>query len=113
MALARDETFEITSLGAKEIARQIKSGNLSAVEAVEAHIQRIEAVNPSLNAVVVTLFDEARTAASEADAARQQGARLGPLHGVPITIKESFDVAGTATTMGLSARATRKAAHDG
>jgi fatty acid amide hydrolase len=97
---------------AAELARRIAAGDLSAAEVVEAHIRRIEAVNPRLNALVVPLFDQARKEARTADAARASGKPLGPLHGVPVTIKEMFDVAGTATTVGLSARAEQRAAAD-
>lgn len=106
-------TVEITSLGASEIAEKIISGAFSAREAVEAHIRRIEAVHHKLNAVVVPLFDQARAEAEAADNARLEGKPAGPLHGVPITIKESFDVAGTATTMGLSERIEHRAKEDG
>lgn len=85
---------------------------MSASQAVEAHIRRIEDVNPRLNAVVVPLFDRARHEANEADAARLRGDRLEPLHGVPVTVKDMFDVAGTPTTVGLTARADHRAAED-
>lgn len=98
---------------ASEIAASIAAGTLTAGEAVETHIRRIEEVNGRLNAVVVPLFEEARAAARAADAARSRGEPLGPLHGVPITIKDSFDVAGTATTAGLAKRAGHRAAADG
>jgi fatty acid amide hydrolase len=91
----------------------IARGELSAREVLEAHVRRIEAVNPRLNAVVVPLFDQARAAAKEADEARERGKPLGPLHGVPITIKEMLDVAGTPTTLGLATRAGTNAAADG
>lgn len=94
------------------MARQIASGALSSREAVEAHIRRIEAVNPRINALVVPLFERARTEADRADGARARGEALGALHGVPITIKESFDVEGTATTMGLSALVDKMAETD-
>ena len=102
----------LTTLGAAEIAREIASGAVSSREVVEAHLRRIEEVNPQLNAVVVPLFDQARDEATAADALRARGETLGALHGVPITIKESFDVAGTPTTMGLSARLNRTATTD-
>ncbi len=92
---------DLIGLSASEMARQIAAGNLTSAELVEAHIDRIEAVNPALNAVVVPLFDQARAAASGADSARSRGDVLGPLHGVPITIKECFHVAGTAATEGV------------
>ena len=89
-------------LSAVELAQQIKAGNLSAQEVVEAHIQRIEAVNPQLNAVVIPLFEEARAQAVEADEAQRRGETLGPLHGVPVTIKEQHRVGGTQTTLGAT-----------
>src|SRR5262245_49544537 len=85
----------LTRLSASSLAERVARGEVSAVEAVEAHIARIEAVNPRINAVVVTRYDEARTEAREADERRTRGEPLGPLHGVPITIKEAFDLAGT------------------
>jgi fatty acid amide hydrolase len=102
----------IVQLSATEIAKAIKSGKLSAREVTDAHIARIEAVNPQINAVVVPLFDEARKA-DEADAAQKRGAVLGALHGVPVTIKEQFLVKGTATTMGLTSQKNHRAAEDG
>src|SRR5687767_7438709 len=90
---------ELTRMSASQLARQIAHGRVSSEEAVEAHIARIEAVNPQLNAVVVKLYDEARRGARIADDARRAGAPLGPLHGVPMTVKECFQVAGTPSTI--------------
>ena len=103
----------IQFLSATEIAKQIKAGTLSASEVVEAHIQRIEQVNPRLNAVVVPLFDQARQQAKAADAAQHRGEPLGQLHGVPVTIKEVLLVKGTPTTYGLPNQSTHKAEKDG
>jgi fatty acid amide hydrolase len=103
---------EITGLSATELARLIASGELSSCEVVEAHIRRIEAVNPTLNAIVVPMFDQARLEAQAADRACQQGRMLGPLHGVPITVKEFFDVRGTPTTAGLTSRSKKIASKD-
>jgi fatty acid amide hydrolase len=102
----------LTGLTASEMAREIAAGNLSSQEVVEAHIRRIEGVNARLNAVVVPLFEQARAAARAADAARERGEPLGPLHGVPVTVKELFDVAGTPTTAGISHRARELATTD-
>src|SRR5262245_30450774 len=98
MTLAQSTAGEVTRLTAVEMARRIASGELSAQEAVEAHVRRLESVNRRLNALVVPLFKQARAAARAADSARERGEPLGALHGVPVTIKEMFDVAGTPTT---------------
>lgn len=100
-------------LSAAVLAKKIRQGELSVREVVEAHIYRIEQVNPALNAVVIPLFDEARRAAVEADRARARGLPLGPLHGVPVTIKEQFLVAGTDTTLGLPHQVGKPYPHDG
>src|SRR4051794_31242156 len=92
---------QVTWLGAGELAAQIRAGKLSSRDAVEAHIRRIEEVNPRLNALVVELFDQARAAALAADEAQARGEHLGPLHGVPITLKEEFAVEGTPSTFGV------------
>ena len=94
---------ELWQLGALELAMMIRSGEVSSREVVEAHLARVDAVNPHLNAVVRRLDDEALAAADAADAAVAAGARLGELHGVPITVKENIDLAGTPTTQGLPA----------
>ncbi|TME12625.1 MAG: hypothetical protein E6I80_03605 [Chloroflexi bacterium] len=91
---------DLTTLTASELAERIRAGDLSSQEVVEAHIRRIDAVNPRLNAVVVPLFDQARAQAKAADAARAQGQPLGPLHGVPVTIKEQYLVKGTPFDLG-------------
>jgi fatty acid amide hydrolase len=105
-------SVEITTLTATELAARIADGGFSSSEVVDAHIRRIEAVNPRLNAVVVPLFDQARAEADAADRARRTGRQLGPLHGVPITVKEMFDVAGTPTTAGLTKRTQELATCD-
>src|ERR1700738_4279875 len=102
----------LTSFSAGELATMITRGDISSVEVVEAHIERIERVNPALNAVVVKRYDAARSEAKEADARRARGEKLTPLHGVPITIKESLDLAGTPSTFGLPSRANQKAGQD-
>jgi len=99
-------------LYAHQIAEEIASGRMSAREAVTGCIRRIEATRATLNAVVVARFDEALKEADEADEARARGEVLGPLHGVPVTIKESFDLAGSPTTAGLTHRAGHRAASD-
>ena len=88
-------------MGADRLAREIAAGAVTAREAVEVYIRRIEAVNPRLNAVVVPLFEQARADADAADAKQARGEALGPLHGVPMSIKESFHIAGTPATGGV------------
>src|SRR4051794_1879264 len=95
-------TEELWRRGAVELAGMIAEGSVSAREVVDAHLERIEAVNPHLNAITVVLAEEARAAADAADSNPES---LGPLHGVPFTVKENIDVAGTATTSGIPALA--------
>ncbi|MEM6589741.1 MAG: amidase [Pseudomonadota bacterium] len=85
---------------ARDIAAATASGELSAREVTEAAIGRMEAVNPSLNAVVVGLADQAR---ADADALDAIDAPKGPLHGVPVTIKINVDQEGQATSNGVVA----------
>jgi fatty acid amide hydrolase len=92
---------DVTALSAVALAERIRRAEVTSSEVVEAHIQRIRAVDAQLNAVVIPLFDEARAQAARADRAQARGEPLGPLHGVPVTIKEQYRVAGTQTTVGL------------
>lgn len=69
-------------------------------------------VNPLLNAVVFPMFEEARQSAKEADRRVESGEELGPLHGVPITVKESLDIAGTPSTWGLPSRRGQRSQED-
>ena len=85
---------------ALHIALQLRRRELSAVECLEYFRARVERLNPALNAIVVFDWERAREAARLADRALAQGQPVGPLHGVPMTIKESFDVAGLPTTWG-------------
>ncbi len=98
--------------GAAQLAAAIRAREVSAREAVEAHVARIEAVNPRLNAVTVVLAEQARDHAARADAALARGEAPGPLHGVPCTVKENIDVAGSATTSGAAALAGDRAERD-
>src|SRR6185436_18746169 len=83
---------------ATRLARAIRNGRLSSVEATEAHLERIDRLNAPINALVVVDRTRAIKAARAADRARAAKKPLGPLHGVPITIKEAFDVSGLGTT---------------
>jgi fatty acid amide hydrolase len=102
----------LTSLSAVELAAMIARGDISSVDAVEAHIEQIERVNPLLNAVVVKRYEAARAEAKLADERRARGEVCGPLHGVPITIKECLDLENTPTTFGIPSRANSNATQD-
>lgn len=91
--------------GAAELAAAIAANEVCSLEVVEAHLDRIEEVNPKLNAVVRVLADDARAAAAEADRMVEAGVELGPLHGVPMTVKENIDMAGLPTTNAVVAMA--------
>jgi len=97
---------EIIYASATSIAQAIRDKRVSAAEVVEAHLQRIAAVHPALNAVVQTVGPRARLEALAADQALARGELRGPLHGVPMTIKDSLDTAGVISTGGTKGRAT-------
>jgi fatty acid amide hydrolase len=113
MPLDETRTIDITRRGAAELARLIVAGEVSAVEVVTAHLDRIDQVDPKLGAVAASLVEQARADAQAADAARLRGEPLGPLHGVPVSIKECFHVAGTDTTLGVDAFVGQPARADG
>lgn len=94
---------ELWRRDAGELAGMIRTGETTSAEVVEAHLERIDQVNGKLNAIVHVMADEARAGAAAADAAIAAGRDLGPLGGVPFTIKENIDVAGLPTTHGLVA----------
>jgi amidase len=86
---------------ATEIATRVRDGEIRPSELVEYFIDRIERFDGDINSVVVRDFERARAAGREADAKVDSGAELGPLHGVPMTIKESYDIEGLPTTWGM------------
>jgi amidase len=90
-------------LTARELAARLRQGELTAVEALELHLDRIAKYNPELNAIVSLDADAARRQAEAADAALRRGEIRGPLHGVPMTLKEGHNVAGLRTTIGSPA----------
>ena len=97
--------MELTSFSATTLARFIRTNLVSSVAVVDAHLARLEAVNPKLNAVVQLQAEAARQQARAADAAVSRGEPLGPLHGIPITLKDSLDTAGMVSTWGTTGRA--------
>lgn len=104
----------LTSLSGTQLARMIRERQVSVADVVEAHIRRIEQVNPALNAMVYERFDQARIEAAEADAAisRTPANELPVFHGVPCSIKEAFALEGMPNTAGLVARRGRAAERD-
>ena len=102
----------IWQMSAADTAAKIRAKELSAVDAVGAAIDRMGAVNDSVNAVSLSLADAAMAAAEHADTLVANGSPLGPLHGVPVTIKENIDQEGIANTNGLPAFAEQIATAD-
>jgi Asp-tRNA(Asn)/Glu-tRNA(Gln) amidotransferase A subunit family amidase len=94
---------DLTSKSVTELASQIRSRAISAVEVVEAHLKRIEQINPSLNAIV-TVAPDLLDRAHAADKSLSDGNSVGPLHGVPLTIKDTIDTKGLRTTYGSRLR---------
>jgi amidase len=91
---------EMAFQSALQLGAAIRNKSISAVEMLDYFIARVERFNPDLNAIVVEDFDRARELAKAADKALQRDEAWGPLHGVPVTLKESYDVAGLITTRG-------------
>jgi amidase len=87
-------------MSATEVARRIREKKVSASEVLEHFLERVDRFNPKLNAIIWQDRERARRRAWEADAALAKGEVWGPLHGVPMTIKESYNVAGSPTTWG-------------
>jgi len=98
-------TADLWRMSATDLAEAIRSRQASSQEVIEAHLRRIEAVNPSVNAVTVVLGEQAVEAAKAADRAVAAGDALPPFHGVPFTVKGNIDLVGTPTTQGLKALA--------
>jgi Asp-tRNA(Asn)/Glu-tRNA(Gln) amidotransferase A subunit family amidase len=103
---------ELTYLSAVSMAEQIRRGELSPVELLEAHLARIDELNPRLNAFVQVDVEPARREARLAEAAVRNREKLGPLHGVPLSIKSSLQVAGLPWEAGTKLRAGTVAERD-
>lgn len=91
---------EIAFYSASKLAGMIRRGKISSRELLEHYLARIEKFNPQLNAIVTMDVERARRQAHQADEKQAKGEPLGPLHGVPITIKDGFETAGMRTTSG-------------
>jgi Asp-tRNA(Asn)/Glu-tRNA(Gln) amidotransferase A subunit family amidase len=103
---------DLTFLAASEMAELIRNRKLSPVELVHAHLDHIEKVNPKINAYVQVDAERALAAAHGAELALPRNENLGPLHGVPISIKSAIDVAGMRCEAGTKLRAGYVAAQD-
>jgi aspartyl-tRNA(Asn)/glutamyl-tRNA(Gln) amidotransferase subunit A len=99
-AVAIQDSSPLHYLDATTLATLIATKQVSSREVVQAHLDRIGKTNPAVNAIVTLLADEALRGADAADEAVAAGAELGPLHGVPFTIKDSLDTAGIPTQRG-------------
>jgi Asp-tRNA(Asn)/Glu-tRNA(Gln) amidotransferase A subunit family amidase len=95
---------ELSTKSTTELTRLITSRKVSPVEVLQACLDRIDQLNPKLNAIV-TLAPDAMEKAQEAEAAVARGDAIGPLHGVPLTVKDSIETAGLRTTSGSALRA--------
>jgi amidase len=95
---------DIIYYSATSIAQSIRDKQVSSVEVIQAHLDRIAEVNPKLNAVVQLCADRALEEAADADAALARDDATGPLHGVPMTLKDSLDTEGVVTTGGTTGR---------
>ena len=96
--------MKLHELDATALLAALRKGETSSVEVVDALIARRRAVGDKVSAIVLPLDDSARKAAESADAARHKGEALGPLHGLPVTIKDNFEVIGTPATLGVESR---------
>ena len=101
---------ELAFHSATKLAAMLRRGQVGCVELLDHFIARTERLDPKLNAVVVRDFERARKAARALD--RKRTEPLGPLHGVPMTVKESFNIAGLPTTCGFPARRSDAVAED-
>ena len=92
--------MDLARSSASELAAAVRSRRVSSVELLDAYVARIEKLNPMVNAVVTLDTDRAREAADAADAALARGDALGPLHGLPVTIKDAIETEGIRSTGG-------------
>ena len=106
------EPTQLWQLGAAAAARGLRAGDFSATELLENVLQRVDELNPQLNAIVEDRRDDGRARAAELDQRSAAGDWQGPLHGLPVTIKINVDLAGSATSNGLPALADAIAQED-
>lgn len=102
-----------TDLGAARLAQAIRGGELRSADVVRAHLDRIARDHDTLNALAISRAEVALEEARAVDARRARGEALGPLAGVPVTVKEQFALAGTDCTLGVLRRRGAPSAEDG
>ncbi|MBV8628824.1 MAG: amidase, partial [Paraburkholderia sp.] len=107
-----DDRFELTRHSAVALRALLQAREISAVELLEACIARIDALNPFVNAITATSFERARIEARAADAALARDDAVGPLHGLPIGIKDLEETEGILTTYGSPLYRANVPAHD-
>src|SRR5579864_2657688 len=96
---------DLTFASATSLADAIRRKEVSSAEVIDAHLAQVERENPRLNAVVHVLSDSARAAAAKADKAIAAGEAVGPFHGIPMSVKDAWEVAGVPSTGGTLGRA--------
>ncbi len=94
------DATDLAFLSATELAARLAAREIGARELLEHHLARVERLNPGLNAIIWMDAERARADADASDRRRAEGKALGPLDGVPMTVKESFNIAGAPTTWG-------------
>lgn len=102
-SLYTSPSAELAMQPAHELARRLRRRELRATDLLQTYLERADRLNPALNAIIWRLDEAAQARAEAADAALAKGECWGPLHGVPITVKEAFDVAATPSTWGYEA----------
>ena len=103
---------DIAFLPAKRLASMIRRRKIGCLELLDHYLDRVDRFNPALNAIIATDIPDARRRAKAADRNVASGEKLGPLHGVPMTVKESFDVQGLPTSWGVPAHKNSIAGQD-
>ena len=94
------DTLEICYMSAGDLSKLVQNKEISPIEIIEAHLTRIDATEPVLNSFITLLADEARGAALQAEKDIQTGRYKGPLHGIPVALKDLYDTGGVRTTSG-------------
>src|SRR5262245_20068569 len=112
MKAVGESATDVTTWSIQEAAEQIRRKRISPVELSNACLARIERLNPVLNAFITVTAESALATAREAEAEVQRGRWRGPLHGIPIALKDLFDTAGVRTTAGSSVYKDRVPAED-